>query len=323
MQSTPFALIAQSSEIEELVRKANEFIHGAKAPSTRKAYLKDWRDFEIWCSAHHLPSMPSSPEVVALYITDCAAKLAPATIARRLASITKAHQAGGIALSPASTKHFVVSEVLKGLRRKLGIARNCKDPLLIGDIRRIIDAAPASLLGLRDSALILVGFAGAFRRSELAALETTDLTFSADFGLVIRLRHSKTDQEGAGREIAIPFGEHLETCPVRALRAWMEAASITGPLFREVDRHGKVSPHGLHKDSIGSIVKRAAKRAELNAANISGHSMRAGLATQAAMNGADERVIAKTTGHKSRRVLRRYIRIGSMYRENAASSLGL
>ncbi len=225
--------------------------------------------------------------------------------------------------SPASTKHFVIREVLKGARRTLGTAQKCKDPLLLNDIRRMVAACPARLLGLRDHTLILTGFAGAFRRSELAAIDVRDLVFS-DSGVVINVRRSKTDQEAASREVAIPFGEHEESCPVRALRAWLEAAGIReGAVFRAVDRHGKMAMRGLHRDSIGTIFKRSGVRAGMDPTNLAGHSVRAGMATQAAMNGVSERDIAQITGHKSRRVLRRYIRRGRLFRENAASNLGL
>jgi site-specific recombinase XerD len=323
MQDIHFLLTTQPSGLEDLVRKANDLIHAAKASSTRKAYRNDWRDFESWCAAHRLPSLPSTPQTVALYIADCVSHLAPATITRRLASITKAHQAAGFKDSPASTKHFVVGEVLKGARRTLGVAQKCKDPLLMNDVRRLVAACPSRLIGQRDRALVLVGFSGAFRRSEIASIYMSDLAFS-EFGVVVNVTHSKTDQEGAGREVGIPFGEHPKTCPVKTLREWLAAAAITeGAVFRCVDRHGRVSASGLHRDSIGSILKRAAERAGIDSTNIAGHSMRAGMATQAAMNGAGERSIAKTTGHKSRRILRRYIRSGQLFRENAASNLGL
>src|SRR6266567_4649985 len=309
MQDIQFPIASQPSDLDDLIQRANDLMHAAKANSTRKAYRNDWRAFESWCTAHKLPSLPSTPQIIALFIADCVtARLAPATISRRLSSITKAHQAAGFKDSPASTKNFVVGEVLKGARRKLGVAQKGKDALLLSDVRRILGACPKSLLGQRDRALVLVGFAGGFRRSELASIYKSDLSFS-DRGLVINLRHSKTDQEGVGREVAIPFGEHKETCPVRTVREWMAADAITnGPVFRGVDRHSRISPSGLHPDSIGTILKRAATRAGIDATNLAGHSMRAGMATQAAMNGAAEREIAKTTGHKSTHVLRRYIR---------------
>ena len=313
-----------STGLEDLIQKANDLIRSAKAPSTRKAYQSDWRIFESWCAAHRLASLPASPETIALYIASCVVvHLAPATIARRLASISKAHQAAGFENSPASTKHFVVGEVLKGARRTLGVAQKCKDALLLNDICRLLEACPKNLLGLRDRALILIGFAGAFRRSELCAMAVSDLCFSAS-GLMINLPRSKADQEQAGEKVAIPFGEHEETCPIRALRQWLKAAKVTeGATFRGVNRHGCVATAGLHRDSIAAIFKTAAARAGMNATNIAGHSVRAGMATQAALNGSSERAIARTTRHKSRRILRRYIRPGEMFRENASASLGL
>jgi site-specific recombinase XerD len=313
-----------SIDLEDLIQKANDLMRAAKAPSTRKAYQSDFRIFESWCAAHGLASLPSIPETIALYIASCVvARLAPATIARRLASISKAHQAAGFEESPASTKHFVVGEVLKGARRTLGVAQKCKDPLLLNDIRRLVDSCPKNLLGLRDRALCLIRFAGALRRSELCAMAVCDLSFS-DSGLVINVPRSKADQEQAGDKVAIPFGEHEETCPIKALREWLAAANVTqGAVFRAVDRHGHVAATGLHRDSIAAILKTAASRAGLDATNIAGHSVRAGMATQAALNGSSERAIAKTARHRSRRVLRRYIRPGELFRENASASLGL
>ena len=324
MQDKLIILSHPSAGLEDLIQKANDLIRAAKAPSTRKAYQSDFRIYDSWCTDHGLTSLPSNPETIALYIASCVvARLAPATIARRLASISKAHQAAGFEESPASTKHFVVGEVLKGARRTLGVAQKCKDPLLLNDILRLLAACPKNLLGLRDSALILTGFAGAFRRSELCAMAVSDLNFS-NSGLVINVPRSKADQEQAGEEVAIPFGEHEETCPIKALREWLAKAKVTeGSVFRAVDRHNKVAPDGLHRDSIAEILKTAATRAGINATNIAGHSVRAGMATQAALNGSSERAIAKTTRHRSRRVRRRYIRPGELFRENASASLGL
>jgi site-specific recombinase XerD len=324
MQDKLITLSHHSTGLEDLIQKANDLIRAAKAPSTRKAYQSDFRIYDSWCTDHDLTSLPSAPETIALYIASCVvARLAPATIARRLASISKAHQAAGFEESPASTKHFVVGEVLKGGRRTLGVAQKCKDPLLLNDILRLLAACPNNLLGLRDRALILTGFAGAFRRSELCAMAVPDLSFS-DSGLVINVPRSKADQEQAGEKVAIPFGEHEETCPIKALREWLAAANVTsGAVFRAVDRYNKVSADGLHRDSIAEILKTAAVRAGINATNIAGHSVRAGMATQAALNGSSERAIAKTTRHRSRRELRRYIRPGELFRENASASLGL
>jgi site-specific recombinase XerD len=216
--------------IEELIQKAKIFVAAAKAPATLKAYRNDWREFESWCRDHQLPSLPSTPETVALYIADRASTLASGTITRSLTSITKAHQAAGFTNSPATTRHFVVGETLKGIRRTIGTAQHGKDPLLFADIRRIVAARRQDLLGLRDSALVLVGFAGGFRRSELAGINIFDLKFSTS-GVVVTVRRSKTDLEGAGREVGLPFGSNQDTCPVRALRQWLEAAKINdGPV---------------------------------------------------------------------------------------------
>ena len=299
MQPHICSLTPKAASLEELIQKAKTFVAAAKAPATLKAYRNDWRDFESWCREHQLPSLPSTPETVALYIADRASTLASGTIARRLTSITKAHQAGGFTNSPATTRHFIVGETLKGIRRTIGTAQHGKAPLLSADIRRIVAARRGDLLGLRDSALVLVGFAGGFRRSELAGIHVYDLKFSTD-GVVVTVRKSKTDQEGAGREVGLPFGTSQDTCPVRSLRQWLAASGISdGPVFRSVGRYGHVSRRGLHKDSIGKLLKRAAARAGMKVDPLGGHSLRAGCVTQAAMNGVREFVIMKQTGHKT------------------------
>ncbi len=318
-----YTLASKPASIEELIQKAKTFVAASKAPATLKAYRNDWRDFESWSRDHQLLSLPSTPEAVALYIADRAYTLASGTIARRLTSITKAHQAAGFTDSPSTTRHFVVGETLKGIRRTIGTAQHGKAPLLSADIRRIITARREDLLGLRDAALVLVGFAGGFRRSELAGIDICDLKFSAE-GVVVTVRKSKTDQEGAGREVGLPFGASQSTCPVRALRGWLEAAGIReGPVFRSVGRYGHVSRRGLHRDSIGKLLKRAAGRAGLKVEELGGHSLRAGCVTQAAMNGVREFIIMRQTGHKTIATLRRYIRSGEIFRENAAAGLGI
>jgi integrase len=323
MQTHSYALAPSPASLEELIQKAKTFVAAAKAPATLKAYRNDWRDFESWCRIHQIQVLPASPESVALYIADQASTLASGTIARRLTSITKAHQAAGFSDSPASTRHFVVGETLKCIRRTIGTAQHGKAPLLSADIRRIVAARREDLLGLRDAALVLVGFAGGFRRSVLAGVDACDLKFSAD-GVVVNVRKSKTDQEGAGREVGLPFGSSTETCPVRALRQWLDRAGIReGPVFRSVGRYGHVSRRGLHSDSIGKLLKRAAGKAGLKVEELGGHSLRAGCVTQAAMNGVREFVIMRQTGHKTIATLRRYIRSGEIFRENAAAGLGI
>jgi integrase len=246
----------------------------------------------------------------------------PATMTRRLTAITKAHQIAGYP-SPATMQQPAVSETLKGIRRTLGTAQKTKAPLLTADVRRMVESLPNNLAGCRDRALLLLGFAGGFRRSELAALDTEDVT-TKDDGLVVRLRRSKTDPEGQGRDVGIPYGSNPSTCPVRTVYAWKTAAGISeGALFRGIDRHGHLGAVRLHKDSIGLIVKRAAEAAGLDPALYAGHSLRAGLATQSYLNGAGELAIMRQTGHRSLAMLRRYIRDGSLFRDNAGGKLGL
>lgn len=198
-----------------------------------------------------------------------------------------------------------------------------KAPAVTDDIRAIVDATDAGLIGARDRALVLLGFAGAFRRSELVGLDVEDCTFGKD-GLTVTLRRSKTDQEGQGRKIGIPYGSNPETCLVRTIQAWLEISGInSGPLFRSITRHGQVQPGRLSGVDVARVVKKLAQRAGLDPANYAGHSLRAGHATSAAIAGASERSIMNQTGHRSVQMVRRYIRDGSLFRENSAGKLGL
>jgi site-specific recombinase XerD len=317
--------VVPASGAAELIRLAGEtrqFLAAAKAAGTRRAYRADWDHFDAWCRHHSLDALPATPETVALYITALAASHKPATLRRRLTVIGLAHQAAGRP-SPASMQQTLVGETLKGIRRTLGTAQTGKRPFFTEQVRAMIGALPENLQGLRDRALLLIGFAGGFRRSELAGLAVDDIANEKD-GLVATLRRSKTDQEGRGRKVAIPYGSHPETCPVRAYRDWLEAAGQEqGPVFREIDRHGRLQGKPLHKDSVGLIVKRAAARIGLNAAEYAGHSLRAGLATQAYLNGANELAIMQQTGHRSLATVRKYIREQSLFRDNPAGKLGL
>jgi integrase len=199
----------------------------------------------------------------------------------------------------------------------------CAGRLKAGSIQRRLNATDAALIGARDRALILLGFAGACRRSELVALDVTDLAFSRD-GLTVTLRRSKADQEAQGRKIGIPYGSNPETCPVRTLQAWLEAAAVTsGPVFRSLTRHGHLQVDRLAPVDVARIVKKLAERAGLDPAKYAGHSLRAGHATSAAIAGASERSIMNQTGHRSVQMVRRYIRDGNLFRENSAGKLGL
>jgi integrase len=187
----------------------------------------------------------------------------------------------------------------------------------------MVAALPDDLAGVRDRALLLVGFAAALRRSELVALCVEDLEFS-DQGLAITIRRSKSDQEAHGEQIGVPYGSTTETCPVTALQSWLEAAGIeSGALFRRIDRHGHVGPNALAPGAVASIVKKAVEAVGLDATQFSGHSLRSGLATSAAQNGASELTIMSQTRHKSTAMVKRYVRKGSLFTSNAASAAGL
>ena len=311
-----------TTALTSLGQQAREFAAAAKAPATLRAYQSDWQDFAAWCESHWFNSMPAIPQTVALYLTDRAATLRTSSLARRLTTINRAHQAAGHR-SPATMDNAVVSEVWKGIKRTKGTAQHGKKPLLTLDLQRIVAGLPDGLQGISDRALLLCGFAGGFRRSEIAALLVEDIDSSPD-GLIVRLQRSKTDQEAQGRPVALPYGSDPLTCPVRALRAWQDASQIaTGPLFRAIDRHGHISAAAMRPSAVAYIVKRCARRAGLAVLEYAGHSLRSGLATQAAMNGASELSIMKQTGHRSLTTVRKYIREGSLFRDNAATKLGL
>jgi integrase len=297
-----------------------EYIRASKAESTVRGYSADWRDFCAWSEAHGLRPLPATPEAIAAYIAECAGRLKAGSIQRRLNAIAEAHKATGL---ESPTHSPIVRNTMKGIRRTLGTAPVQKAAALTDDIRAMVESADAGLIGLRDRALILLGFAGAFRRSELVGLDAEDCAFGKD-GLTVTLRRSKTDQDGAGRKVGIPYGANPETCPVRTHRDWIEQAGIDGgPLFRSINRHGQVQPRRLSGIDVARIVKKLARRAGLDPAKYAGHSLRAGHATAAAIAGASERSIMNQTGHRSVQMVRRYIRDGSLFRENSAGKLGL
>jgi len=209
-----------------------------------------------------------------------------------------------------------------GMRRTHGVAAKGKEALLSDDLRAMLRELGDSPRDRRDRALLLTGFAGAFRRSELVAIQIDDLHYVPE-GMVVQLRRSKSDQEGQGREVAIPFGSRPETCPVAAVHAWIACAKLeSGPVFRGITRHGRVSS-ALTPTAVALIVKERAQAAGLDPAAYAGHSLRAGFATSAALGGAPEWAIMKQTGHRSRAMLDRYVRLASRFRSNAVSFTGL
>jgi len=319
MQNLELSFPAASTDLLSLVEQAKRFIEAAKAPATRKAYAADINDYRAFCARIGQPMFAPGGEVLALYVADLARSgKKPATIARRVAAIATQYRSNGYGETPASS--FLVKEVLRGVRRTLGIAQERKSPLLISDIERIVASSPARLIGVRDRVLVLLGFASGCRRAELAAIEIRDLELTSE-GLVLTIRRGKTDQQQQGRQVPVAFGARPETCPVRAFAAWLETADITeGPVFRAVDRHGNVSSQPLDPGSIARILKKAARRSGMDpaeATKIAGHSLRSGTATAAAIAGASEREIAVLTGHRSPEV-RRYIRDANLFRSSAA-----
>jgi integrase len=317
---SPSSGVLFSGTLITLVGQAEEYLRLARAKNTQRAYGSDWQHFENWCQERTVESLPALPQTVALYLTDLSATHKASTLTRRLSALSHAHRSAGFS-SP--TEDACVRLLMAGIRRRHGTAAIAKRPLLVPDLQAMLAAVPANRLGLRDRVILLLGFCGAFRRSELVALNKEDLLETVD-GLIVTLRRSKTDQEAEGRKIAIPRGREPGTCPVLALSAWITAAGIVaGPVFRPVNRHGQILPQRLSGEAVAIVVKRWAAAAGLTPEEYAGHSLRAGLATSAAIAGKSERAIMSQTGHRSPTTLRRYIRDNNLFRDNAADGLGL
>jgi site-specific recombinase XerD len=316
----PVRKAPEPTALAHLRDQADDLLAGARAPNTLKAYRTDWRHFSDWCAAHGADALPASADSVALYLTDMAAGYKYSTIRRHLTSIHQAHRAAGF---PSPAKDIAVESIMAGIRRRIGAYQEGKSPLVTPDILSMVAQAPDSAAGLRDRALLLIGFAGAFRRSELVALDVRDLAFVPE-GVVVLVRQSKTDQDGQGLRKAIPNGNSQATCAVTALRTWLRLAGITsGPVFRAVNRHGNIAEDRLTAKSVALIVKKLALAAGLDPTLYAGHSLRAGLATQAAISGVSETAIIRQGNWKSEKMARRYIRDGALFRDNAAGQIGL
>ena len=299
--------------------KAKAYKDCARAQHTKRSYSSDWADFSAWCVARGFDPLPAQPMTVILYVTDLAERCKVSTITRRLSAISQAHKIAG---HESPTVNVQVREVMKGLKREKGTAREKRTAILLEDIQAIVDHLPANLLGARDRALLLVGFAGAFRRSELAALDVDDIEFTDD-GLVVTVRRSKTDQEGRGEKVGITYGSNLATCPVRSLKTWIEASGIaTGPLFRSIDRHGRMHDR-LSAKAISGIVKRRVKAAGLDPAKYAAHSLRSGMATQADLNGVSLTDIKRQGRWRDDKTVRGYMQRTHLFQSNASAKLGL
>ncbi|MEP9373854.1 site-specific integrase [Mesorhizobium sp. KR1-2] len=289
-----------------------EAIHASLSPATQRAYADDLANFERWGGG-----VPANPAMVAAYLVHLAQDRRAATIARRIAALSKAHRAKGL---DDPCKSEIVKATLRGIRRQIGTAQREAKPLIKDDLFAVLHCMGDRPKDLRDKALLLLGFAGAFRRSELIGLDHADIEHVRQ-GIVVTLCRSKTDQTGAGRKIGIPFGR-TRWCPVRHLSDWLNHAGIDeGAVFRNVDRHGHIANQRLSGEAVSITVKERVEAAGFDPDAYSGHSLRAGLATSAAMAGASTWKIRAQTGHASDAVLARYIRDGDMFTNYVAGAV--
>ncbi|MDS4028174.1 MAG: tyrosine-type recombinase/integrase [Candidatus Contendobacter sp.] len=296
-----------------------EYVHAATAPRTRQAYRDDLARFLAWGGR-----VPSSPEAVAAYLATHGESHAPATLGRWAVSLGRAHTSQGLA-DPC--RDALVRATLRGIRRQRGTAPRQVTPLEREALLALLAPLGASPRDARDRALLLLGFSAALRRSELVALTTADVAFGTR-GLTVTIRRSKTDQEGVGRVIGIPWARG-PVCPVRALQAWLATAAglaaaapaTPTPLFRPIDRHGRLAPQALSGHAVAAIVKQRAAAAGLDPAEYSGHSLRAGFCTAAARHGAPTWRIQRISGHRTHASLERYIRAGQLFDDHPLEGL--
>lgn len=303
--------------LEDSVRR---YVRASASEATLDAYRADWACFTAWCDATGHAALPATSETVALFIAARAdAGDRPVTVERRLAAIAKAHKVAGV---DSPTRATVVRETMKGIRRELGTAAKKKDALVTGRLLALLAVAGDDLRGIRDRAVLSLGFVGGLRRSEIVALELTDVSF-VEAGALVTLRRSKTDQEGAGRVVEIA-ATGSETCPVTALRTWIAAAGLEdGAMFREIDRGGTRLEDGRMSDrAVARTVQRLAKAAGL-AGDFGGHSLRAGFATSAVGAGVARELVMRQGGWKSENVMRGYVRAAETFRLNYSAALGL
>ena len=300
------------------IDRAREFAEAAKAPATRRAYESDLRDFEAFCRRHAASHVPADPQIVALYVSELADRTRLSTIRRRLVSISQAHRERGL---ESPTKHEMVRRIVRGIARTLGAAQTKKDALTLESLRRALLAVRGDgLKAKRDRAILLLGFAAALRRSEIAALDVSDLHFSKR-GLLLHIRRSKTDQTGEGHEIAIPHVPDRNVCAVTAMREWLKAAGASqGPLFRAFSLRGELTEGRIDGRDVANLIKSVTAKARVDG-DFSGHSLRAGFVTSAAEAGVTLDNIARTTRHKSLTVLTGYIRRANLFEDPALATI--
>jgi len=297
---------------DQLRAEVEAYVHAGIAPATKRAYRADLNHFKAWGG-----TIPATDTQVAAYLADHAAELKVSTLTRRLAAVSIAHDARDL---PNAVRTPLVRATMRGIRREHGAAQRQARPLVREDLFVVLGATGDRLKDLRDKALLLLGFAGGLRRSELIAINCNDLE-RAQQGIILTIRRSKTDQDGVGRRIGVPFGRTIH-CPVRALENWFSAARLEdGPVFRPVDRHGRVSVSRLSGEAVSLIVRDRMAGAGFDPNGYSGHSLRAGFATSAARAGVSTFKIRQQTGHASDTMLSRYVRDGELFLGNAAGIL--
>lgn len=306
---------------EKLSQKSKNRMQRSKADNTLRAYESDWLDFYDWCSFRNLKALPAEPETIVNYINDLADNAKANTVSRRLSAISENHIAAGYE-DNNPCRGGLVRNSLDAIKREKGTIQRGKAPLLFEDLQ---DIAPCfdttDIAGIRDKALMLTGFMGAFRRSELVTIDVEDLTFSRE-GIIILVHHSKGDQEGQGEYVAIPYNSDPSVCAVAALQQWLEISQLkTGPLFRPFNKYKQIRDRRLTDKSVALIVKKYAAMAGRKAENFAGHSLRRGFATSAAQHDVDERSIMQQTRHKSEKMVRRYIEQGNLFKNNALNKM--
>jgi site-specific recombinase XerD len=311
-----------SSLPAHLIEPAVSYARKSRADSTLAAYEKDLRHFEAWCAEEGVLDFPAAPATVAAYLAAHASTHAVATLERRIAAISVKHQLAGYKEPDLPTRSPEVKTVMAGIRRVHGVTPKKVRAARTKTINALVAPLGAKPIDMRDRALLLVGFAGALRRSELVALDVADIT-EDDNGLRLLVRRSKTDQEGQTALVGVPYGSNPATCPVRAWRAWQQTAALeTGPAFRAVNRHGAVSAQRLGDRAIANMIRRRALAAGLDG-RFAGHSLRSGFATEAYAQGAPELGIMRHGRWRSSSVMRGYVEEGGLWNDNAAARLGL
>ena len=311
-----------TTDLKSLHEATLNNLKSSKADNTLRAYRSDFRDFGAFCSKHGLKSLPSEPKIISLYLTYLSKNSKVSTLRRRLVSISMVHKLKGYYLD---TKHPIIVENLMGIRRVKGSIQNGKKPILINHLKLIINAIDQhkyeEVKKLRDKSIILIGFGGGFRRTELISINYEDLEFVPE-GLKIIIRRSKTDQFGEGMIKGLPYFNNINYCPVLNLKKWLEISKIkSGPIFRRFSKGSSITNNRLTDQSVALLIKQYLNLAGIENKNFAGHSLRSGFATVAAESGADERSIMAMTGHKNTQMVRRYIREANIFKNNALNKL--